>query len=159
MSIFKGRRATRTRAPELIALGFKAVALPESPWTVGELATLKEALIAYYLNACVTETYGNCESCTTPSVLLYHREIGSCSRVAAMHPWTGNLDGHLRNVAVLQVALLVGPGDFGINLCGVTLCSDTFRLRKPPLCALYPLRQNPSSSVMSWSVLVEFNDS
>jgi hypothetical protein len=59
MMIFKGRRAHRTTATDLIARGFKALALPEAPWTVDELAGLERSLKDYYENACVTGTYGN----------------------------------------------------------------------------------------------------
>jgi hypothetical protein len=92
LKIFKGRRAHRTLATDLIAMGFKAVALPEAPWTEVELAQLKETLKDYYENACVTGTYSDCELIRPlslkPSLFLTAREsdLVSCS-LSAVYRW------------------------------------------------------------------------
>lgn len=61
MAIFKGRRATRTTATDLIDRNFKVVAFDDVVWAPEELSVLEGSVKDYYENACITGTYGNRE--------------------------------------------------------------------------------------------------
>lgn len=61
MAVFKGRKPSRTTATDLTAKGFRLLAMPETEWTVPELAELNQGLIDFYEDARVTGTYGNRE--------------------------------------------------------------------------------------------------
>lgn len=66
MLLFRGAQPVRVSVSDLVARGFRPVALPHSPWTEEEDAMLRSCLKEYAEDPSVVGEWGSGKCCVLP---------------------------------------------------------------------------------------------